>query len=58
MTLINDVTGKLFLNYNFNYLHLGLHYSCIIPAIELSCPGPANRTMMIIYSNSGLGRAA
>lgn len=39
MTLINDVTSKLCLNYNFNYLHLGLNYSYIIPVIALSCPG-------------------
>lgn len=58
MTLKNDVTGMLSLNYNFNYLHLGLHYSYIIPVIVLSCPGPAKRTMMIIYSISGSGRTA
>lgn len=53
MTLINYVTGKLYLNYNFDYLHLSLRYSYIKPVIALSCPGPANRTTMIIYSNSG-----
>lgn len=58
MTLINDVTGKLCLNYSFNYLHLGLHYSYIISVIALSCLGPANRTMMIIYSMSGSGETA
>lgn len=56
MTLINDVTSKLHLNYSFNYLHLGLHYSYITPVIVLSCPRLANRTMMIIYSMSESGR--
>lgn len=55
MTLINDVTCKLCLNYNFNYLHLGLNYSYITPVIALSCPGFGNRTMMIIYSTSESG---
>lgn len=56
MALINVVTGKLCLNYNFNYLHLGLHYSYIIPVIALSGPRPANRTVAINDSNGGSGR--